>query len=264
MLNKQISSLVAAALLIASLPSAAQESPNLSNQLPDTVDLRPEFARLELIQRPQGNRGTCSVFATVEAVEFACARVTDKGVTLSVEFANWAANESTGRTDDGDFFHNIIKGIEKHGLCPESAMPYEKEFSGDSKPSENATLQAAEFSKQTSLQFHWIKDWKRKPGLSESDLVQIKTVLASGFPVSAGSYHSVLFVGYEDNPALPGGGRFMISDSNLQETEINYDAAQERFCDLFWVNAKAANRARQNNPTENGVRKLIRKLREEQ
>ena len=107
------------------------------------------------------------MFATVEAVEFACAKEADMGVTLSVEFANWAANESTGRTDDGDFFHNVIKGVEKFGICPESAMPYETEFSGDTKPTGAATL---------------------------------------------------------------------------QETEINYDAAKERFCDLFWVNIKAADK----------------------
>ena len=242
MLNKLISRFLAVALVIVSLPCAAKETPNPSNQLPGTVDLRPEFARLKITQCRQGTRGTCSVFATVEAVEFVCAKEADVGVTFSVEFANWAANESTGRTDDGDFFHNVTKGVEKFGICPESAMPYETEFSGDTKPTGAATLLATEFSKQTSLEFHWIKDWKRKPGLDESDILKIKTVLASGFPVSAVSYHSVLFVGYEDNSALPGGGRFLISDSNLQETEISHDAAKERFCDLFWVNVKAADK----------------------
>lgn len=240
MLNRIALLFVSGTLLLVPLPCSAQKSPVVSNQLPVMVDLRPEFSRLELPQRRQEARGTCSVFATVEAVEFACAKQADKGVTLSVEFANWAANESTGRTDDGDFFHNIIKGVETFGICPEAAMPYEQKFSGDTHPSETAVQKATEFLKRILLEFHWIKDWKRKPGLAESDVRKIKAVLAAGYPVSAGSYHSVLFVGYEDNSSQPGGGRFLISDSNLHETEISYAAARERFCDLFWVKAKTA------------------------
>ena len=223
-----------------SWPAVSQDLPEASAELPLSVDLRSEFKQLGLIQREQRGRGTCSVFATVEAVEFARAKQTGDGVAMSVEFANWAANEATARGDDGDFFHNIIKGIERFGLCPESAMPYEKEFSRDTKPSAEAAGQAAEFAKQNPLEFHWIKDWKRKPGLDNADVRKVKTVLASGFPVSAGSYHSVLFVGYEDDSQIPGGGRFFISDSNLRETEITYEGAKERFCDLFWVTAKSS------------------------
>ncbi len=178
------------------------------------------------------------MFATGEAVEFACAKQTDQGVTLSVEFANGAANESTGRTDDGDFFYNIIRGLEKFGICPEAAMPYQQQVSGNMKPSAAATQEATEYLKHTLLEFHWIKDWKRNPGLDDSDIKKIKTVLASGFPVSAGSYHSILFVGNEDNSSQPGGGRFLISDSNLREIEISDDAAQRRFCDLLWGECK--------------------------
>lgn len=221
-------------MLLAALPCPAND-PAEREALPNRIDLRCEFKRLELTQRSQGARGTCSVFATVGAVEFACAKQDNRGVVLSVEFANWAANESTGRGDDGDFFHNIIKGVQKHGVCLESTMPYENQFAADRKPSADAMQQATEFSQQHKLAFHWIKDWKRKPGLDDADVLQVKQVLAAGYPVSAGSYHSVLFVGYEDNADLPGGGRFLISDSNRQETEINYQAAKERFCDMFWV-----------------------------
>lgn len=231
------SRIVSALLLTCSSLCLAREASTSLAELPNRVDLRPEFEQLELTQRRQGGRGTCSVFATVEAVEFACAKRDHKGLALSVEFANWAANESTGRTDDGDFFHNIIKGVERYGVCRESTMPYQNEFAGNQKPPAEALQQAAEFSKQNRLQFHWIKDWNRKPGLEDADVLKVKTVLASGFPVSAGSYHSVLFVGYEDDVNLPGGGRFFISDSNLQESEISYTAAKDRFCDMFWVEA---------------------------
>jgi hypothetical protein len=207
----------------------------LSANLPEKADLRPEFAQWGLKQRRQGKRGTCSVFATVEALEFAASRIAGRGERMSVEYANWAANVATGRGDDGDFFHNIIRGIQAHGICSESAMPYTKEFSPASAPSPQATEQAAQFLSANNVDFQWIRSWKRKPGLNDADLWHIKSVLANGSPVSAGSYHSILFVGYEDDPTLPGGGRFLVADSNLKERDLTYEAAKKRMCDLFWV-----------------------------
>ncbi len=215
----------------------------VKQELPPAVDLRPEFERLGLVQRSQGARGTCSVFATVESVEFAVAVVRGKGESLSVEFANWAANDATSRSDDGDFFHNIIRGIKKYGVCPEAKMPYASEFTGNNLPSDSAKAEALQLNDQVKLQFHWLKRWNQSPGLNDEDLLRVKEVLASGHPVSAGSYHSVLFVGYEDNEALDGGGRLLISDSNLQEKEISYQAAKARFCDMFWISAAAESAA---------------------
>lgn len=51
-------------------------------------------------------------------------------------------------------------------------------------------------------------------------------------------YHSILFVGYEDAPVLPGGGRFLVADSNRQEKDLTYEAAKKRMCDLFWLNVE--------------------------
>lgn len=130
---------------------SAEEAPGV---LPKSVDLRPAFEKLELRQRAQGQRGTCSVFTTVEAVKFAHAKAAGEGSALSIEFANWVANSATKR--DGD--------------C-------------------------------------------------------------------AGSSHNVLFVGYDDEPSLAGGGRFLIADSNLVEKHIDYEAAKARFNDVFWVSA---------------------------
>jgi hypothetical protein len=217
--------------------STEVKSAPLAANLPSHVNLRPQFEAFGLAQRGQGSRGTCSVFSTVENVEFAAARATGNGRALSVEFANWAANAATGRSDDGDFFHNIILGIEKFGVCNEATMPYGKEFSADTKPSEAATAEAARFRDSTPIAFHWIRSWKEKPGLNDADIWHMKSVIASGWPVSAGSYHSILFVGYEDDPSLPGGGRFLVADSNLAEHDITYAAAKKRMCDLFYVTA---------------------------
>jgi len=114
-------------------------------------------------------------------------------------------------------------------------MPYEKEFSADRAPSPEAATEAAKFREGNSVVFHWLRSWKRKPGLDEADLPRIKGVLASGSPVSAGSYHSLLLVGYEDDPKLPGGGRFFVADSQGHERDLDYEATKKRMCDLFWV-----------------------------
>ncbi|MFO0940432.1 MAG: hypothetical protein U0930_06655 [Pirellulales bacterium] len=206
----------------------------VSQSLPRSIDLKPEFQKYGLKQRSQGTRGTCSVFTTVEIVEFALAKHTGEGKTLSVEFANWAANKSTGRKDDGDFFHNIIKGIETYGICQETDLPYEPTYQR-SAPNDVLLQRAKKETERTKIDFHWLRDWKSKPGLNDADILAIKQVLANGFPVAAGSYHSVLFVGYEDTGS--GEGKFLISDSNLRETEISYDKAKLRFNDLFWADA---------------------------
>jgi hypothetical protein len=211
---------------------------SINDGLRAKVDLRPEIERLGLVQRSQGARGTCSVFATVEAVEFAVAQLRGNGESLSVEFANWAANDATHRTDDGDFFHNIIRGLRKYGVCKESTMSYADSFAADTRPSASAVAEARQLLDDVKLKFHWLKRWDKSPGLTDEDLLEIKKVLASGYPVSAGSYHSVLFVGYEDNDTSDDGGRLLISDSNLHETEITYKAAKARFCDMFWVSAE--------------------------
>jgi C1A family cysteine protease len=213
----------------------ADEPATAARELPKSADLRPSFKQFGYEQRTQGARGACSVFATLEAVEFEIARRRGKIEPLSVEFANWAANEVTRRGDDGDFFHNIIQGIETHGLCVESAMPYQAAYDKNLEPTGEVKAAAKSYREKLKITFHWLKDWKKKPGLEDADLLKIKETLAAGHPVSAGSYHSILFVGYEDDESLPGGGRLFIADSNRREREISYEKAKERFCDMFWV-----------------------------
>lgn len=235
-----LSRLVLALVLASSVIVTANEPALNPRKLPKSVDLRPDFEKYGFKQRAQGKRGTCSVFATLEAVEFEIARHRGKIEPLSVEFANWAANEVTNRKDDGDFFHNIIRGIENHGLCAESAMPYQIAFDKDLAPSDELKATAKTNVQNLKITFHWLKDWKQKPGLEDADLKRVKETLAAGHPVSAGSYHSILFVGYEDDESLPGGGRLFIADSNRRESEISYEKAKERFCDMFWVEVAAS------------------------
>lgn len=229
-------------LTLLCLPSSlhADEPATAPRELPKSVDLRSDFEKYGFMQRSQGKRGTCSVFATLEAVEFEIARLRGTIEPLSVEFANWAANDVTRRKDDGDFFHNIIRGIEKHGLCSEAVLPYQPAFDKDLAPPDEVKNAAKAYQEKLKITFHWLKDWKKKPGLEDADLLKIKETLAAGHPISAGSYHSILFVGYEDDESQPGGGRLFIADSNRREREISYAKAKERFCDMFWVEVSNA------------------------
>lgn len=209
-----------------------------ADALPPSVDLRPNFVRWKLDLRKQGGRPTCSVFATVSAMEYALARRLDRGVPLSVEFANWAANRVIDRDQDGHFFWEVIKGYEAHGICAEAEMPYAAEFRADRQPSEAALASAAKL-KHHRLTFHWVRPYDGKTGIDDADLANIKAALAKGWPVAAGSYHSILFVGYQDDPSLPGGGRFLVRDSGGgNEETLTYADTKARMCDLLWVQSK--------------------------
>ena len=206
---------------------------------PVSADLRGNFDRWQLALRKQGARNTCSVFATVGAMEYAVARRLDRGVPLSVEFLNWAGNDVIHRPQDGHFFSEVIRGYEKHGICAEDEMPYAKWFAAEYLPSEKA-LAAARDPMTRGLRFHWLRPNDGTKGLTDAHLSQMKEVLGDGWPVAAGSYHSILFVGYGDDPALPGGGAFLVRDSGgHNEQTLTYAAAKERMCDLFWVEAAA-------------------------
>lgn len=219
-------------LLISGLAVEAQQT---NNVLPASVDLRPNFERWRLPHRKQGARPTCSVFATVGAMEYAVARKFDRGVPLSVEFANWAGNRAINHDQDGQFFWEIIKGCELHGICREEEMSYADKFEAERRPSDKARTNASEI-RALDLKFHWIRPNDGKCGLEDHHIQEMKSTLAKGWPIAAGSYHSILFVGYADDPNLEGGGQFLVRDSGGgNEQTLTYAAAKQRMCDAFWV-----------------------------
>jgi len=206
------------------------------------VDLRVELEQLGLGPRPQGARGTCSVFTTCSALEWAVARLGGEPQRLSAEFLNWAAGQAAGAPADGAFFHNALAGFERFGLCAESSMPYAAAFDPLLEPSPEAMAEAAQLRRQCSgaLEVHWIVPWvPNRFGLSDAQFAEVKAVLARGFPVAAGSAHSRLLVGYRDDPALPGGGAFLTMDSALNRfDEVSYDFVRNEVADVFWVEAE--------------------------
>lgn len=206
------------------------------------VDLRAELEGLGLGPRPQGGRGTCSVFTTCSALEWAIARQRGQPQRLSAEFLNWAASQAAGGPSDGAFFHNALAGFARFGLCAEASMPYLEAYDPNHGPTPEALAEAANRLRDCgeALAVHWIVPWEpNRFGLSAAQFAEVKSVLARGYPVAAGSAHSRLLVGYRDDPALPGGGAFLTMDSALNRfDEVSYDFVRKEVADVFWVEVK--------------------------
>jgi C1A family cysteine protease len=206
-----------------------------------SVDLRPRLTELGLTPRPQGARGTCSIFTTCEALEFALAVRRGRAERLSPEFVNWAASQAAGGPSDGNFFHNALNGFERYGVCTDAQMPYQRAFDAQRKPAGEAVTEAAQIREEAraALVIHWIVPWVRNRfGVNEEQMAEIKRVLGAGFPVAAGSGHSRLLVGYRDNAASPGGGEFFTEDSALNRFDkVTYEFVRQQVADVFWVEA---------------------------
>jgi len=146
------------------------------------ADLRPEFKKWRLDPVRQGDRGTCSVFTTNSALEFAYSRHMGKGVRLSVEYLNWAANQVTRKPSDGQFFHNCVAGFDKFGVCYAADMPYAAKFDARLAPSGKARTDARRLhaTAEKAIRIHWINPLKPKPGLTDAHMHEIKAVLAIG------------------------------------------------------------------------------------
>jgi hypothetical protein len=110
------------------------------------------------------------------------------------------------------------------------------------------------------LRFHWIKEWDVNTGLTNAQLLAIRRTLNAGWPVCGGSRwpkqerwveevlqmcppdavrdgHSVLLVGYRDDPAQPGGGVFLFRNTSRdgRDGSMPYAYAQAYMNDAAWV-----------------------------
>jgi len=228
------------------------------NLLPNFVDLNPIFQKLGLCTRPQGKRGTCSVFAVVGALEYALALRNGKGIFLSVEFLNWASHKVANRRADGGFFSELWDGFINYGICSESDMLYMQEFNPGLQPSEEILKKATEL--KVPLDIHWIKEWDVNTGLSDQHFVDIKRILSRQFPVCGGfrwpkaeqwddqilrmcppedvfDGHSIILSGYRDIHTQPGGGVFAIRNSGGKSREgyLSYEYVKTYMNDAVWI-----------------------------
>jgi len=230
--------------------------------LPSSTDLRPEFTKWNLPSRRQGRRPTCSAFAVTGALEFALARHRGHGEVLSVEFLNWASNDAIGQAYDGGFFSDLWKGYLAHGICTEKEMPYAPTFDPAKPPATNI-VSDAKTNLALGLQLHWIKRWNVRTGLKEQEFLGIKQTLTKGWPVCGGfrwpnhekwsngilqmaatnevyDGHSLLLVGYRDEPAQPGGGVFVFRNSSGgRDGQMPYAYAQTFMNDAAWIDSES-------------------------
>lgn len=226
-----------------------------------SVDLRPVFQQWGLDVRRQGERGTCSVFTLADAAGYAlAARNGGAGTLLSVEFLNWAANQVRTDTGDGGCFDALWAGYDARGICAEDAMPYQATFDPQRVPSA-AALEQAQKLRAVGLKLHWIKNWDPSCGVSDNQLAQIKRKLDDRVPVCGGFLwpkedprypggilemppregmrdgHSVLLVGYTDDPSQPGGGLLIFRNTSkgYPGASMTYAYARAYMNDAAWI-----------------------------
>jgi len=203
-------------------------------------DLRPLFEKYGIKIYTQGARGTCSVFAVTGLLEFEFAKVSDKKVTpLSVEYLNWASNQITGEAADGSYFSDAVTALNKYGICENDLFPYYiQNYTSKVEPSPAAVKNA---KKRRGITAIWIKDWDTNTGMSDNQMEQVKNQIENEHPVAIGfrwpkkdekyqkmengimivppeegvfDGHSVIIVGFKDDPVNEGGGYFIFKNSH--------------------------------------------------
>ena len=222
---------------------------------PDTViqpkvDLRGEIERFGLAVRDQGNRGTCSVFATTFLIEYQTARTKrEKDLELSEEYLNWAKNRANHTEVDGGKFTDIIRGYQGFGMVPISDMPNRAAFNPQ-KPDRPRKAVIAMGRKFERYPIRFIKQWDNSNGMTGRQLEATKAMLRAGHPVATGIWwlqkfetatvahvplmkeyprednnnsdpsqnpmfdgHSIDLVGFHEGRAFPGGGYFIFRNS---------------------------------------------------
>ena len=184
------------------------------------------------------NAGTCSVFALTGLLEFEYAKRQESVIPLSVEYLNWASNQISGKNEDGSYFSDAVTALKKYGISANDLFPYYvKNYNGKVAPSPMAVRDA---KKRRSVQAKWIKVWDANTGMSMEQMARVKEQIMGEHPVAIGfrwpkkdnryrqvvngmmtvppvegvfDGHSVLIVGFKDDPELPGGGYFIFKNS---------------------------------------------------
>jgi C1A family cysteine protease len=220
---------------------------HFASGLSPEVDLRPKIAARKLAIRDQGDRGTCTVFATTFLIEYQKAGMKSSGSNdLSEEFLNWAGNKVDGTETDGGFFTEFMKGFSVYGISTAKEMPYRSTFDPGITPSSSAQ-RAAETMFPVKYPFTIVKVWNNQNGMTSAELQSAMSILRSGRPVATGIWwqttfatvtvggvpllkdyprsansgsnppmfdgHSIDLVGFRESKTFPGGGYFIFRNS---------------------------------------------------
>ncbi len=154
------------------------------------VDLRPEYDRLGLSAKNQGESPSCSVFAVISALEYHLAQGGRLNGRLSEEFVQWATMRSLGKTKDRlEYFGNearlsdgfalveVTQALRCYGVPMKSAMPAAFDPGADTPP-ESAQRDALGRCQMSSVS---ISGRTRR-----EQLEQIVLALNEGLPVVVG------------------------------------------------------------------------------
>jgi hypothetical protein len=216
-------------------PRPPDNTPGAVKPLPQYVDLRANFAQWGLPIKPQLKRDTCAVFTFSGALEYALGKGTGgRGERLSEEYLNWAANEIADDDEDGASYEDLIAGFDKWGICRDVLMPYQARYTS-TQPTRDALASAKEVW-GLGFKRHWIAR-RTVNGLDDSQIAQMKKVLASGYPLCAyGVDHSILLVGYYEDAKDPSESYFITRDSAIKRYEtIYFDASKDEFGSVLWI-----------------------------
>lgn len=179
-------------------------------------DLRQEIARRGIAIRNQGLRGTCSVFTMNFLLEYAYTEMCGNHMNdLSEEYLNHVTNLATNRTDDGDFFHNILSGYNSYGIVREASLPYKSTymFNGYNLPQSVINEGKSMLASKLSLKSTFLKPFGSTQGLTTNEFNAIISSLNNGVPVGLGRGHSMPIVGYKWDSTYDGGGYFIFRNS---------------------------------------------------
>jgi Papain family cysteine protease len=217
------------------------------------VDLRPKIRQFGLPIRNQGNRGTCTVFATTFLIEYQKGSMAGASGArvLSEEYLNWAGNKVSHEASDGGFFTKFIPGYEAWGIAGAKQMVYRATYNPQhpARPSKTA-IASAQAMFPVKYPFVILKVWDNSKGMTRAELQRALATLRSGRPVATGIWwlstfatvnvdgvpllkdyprsansnadpsknpmfdgHSIDLVGFRQSPAFPGGGYFIFRNS---------------------------------------------------
>lgn len=173
-----------------------------------TIDLRPTISQMGLGVKHQGDRGTCSVFASTFLLEYMVCKERslriqtltedqkNRNINFSEEYLNAVANMSrqqAGQVEarpDGDTFEGCWWGYRDFGIVGEEWFPYQRTFDPNRRP-DNELIELGKAARFFKADIMYSQKKPTQPnaspkGLSDEQLSAVINQLNKQVPVSFG------------------------------------------------------------------------------